>query len=69
DFDEFTINKFLKGTILDELKEGLYFDGFLPQSYIGVCKFCKINNEDYKMFVVGELSKDYEYFFEQIINF
>lgn len=42
---------------------------FLPQSYIGVCKFCKINNEDYKMFVVGELSKDYEYFFEQIINF
>ena len=69
DFDEFTINKFLKGTILDELKEGLYFDGFLPQNYIGICKFCKINNEDYKMFVVGELSKDYEYFFEQIINF
>ena len=69
DFDEFTINKFQKGTILDELKEGLYFDGFLPQNYIGICKFCKINNEDYKMFVVGELSKDYEYFFEQIINF
>ncbi|WP_198304853.1 heat-shock protein [Arcobacter vandammei] len=69
DFDEFTINRFLKGTILDELKEGLYFDGFLPQDYIGVCKFCKINNEDVKMFVVGRLSKDYEYFFEQIKNF
>ena len=69
DFDEFTINRFLKGFIMDELKEGLYFDGFLPQNYIGICKFCKINNEDVKILVVGELSKDYEYFFEQIINF
>ncbi|QKF72383.1 heat-inducible transcription repressor [Aliarcobacter faecis] len=69
DFDEFTIDRFLKGSILDELKDGLYFDGFLPQNYMGICKFCKINNEDVKMFVVGELSKDYEYFFEQIKNF
>ena len=69
DFDEFTINRFLKGNIMDELKEGLYFDGFLPENYIGICKFCKINNEDVKILVVGELSKDYEYFFEQIINF
>ena len=69
DFDEFTINRFLKGFIMDELKEGLYFDGFLPQNYIGICKFCKINNEDVRILVVGELSKDYEYFFEQIINF
>lgn len=69
DFDEFTINRFLKGYILDDLKEGLYFDGFLPQNYIGVCKFCKINNEDVKMLVIGELSKDYEYFFEQIRKF
>lgn len=68
-FDEFTINRFLKGNIMNELKEGLYFDGFLPSNYIGICKFCKINNEDVKIFVVGELSKDYEYFFEQIINF
>ncbi|NLN12636.1 MAG: heat-shock protein, partial [Arcobacter skirrowii] len=30
---------------------------------------CKIDNEDTKMFVIGELSKDYEYFFKQIINF
>ena len=69
DFDEFTINRFLKGNIIDELKEGLYFDGFLPENYIGICKFCKINNEDVKMFIIGELSKDYEYFLEQITNF
>lgn len=69
DFDEFTINSFLKGQIMDELKEGLYFNKFLPENYMGVCKFCKINNEDVKMFVIGELSKDYEYFFEQITKF
>jgi heat-inducible transcriptional repressor len=69
DFDEFTINRFLKSHIMENLQEGLYFDGFLPQEYIGICKFCKINNEDYKIFIVGLLSKDYEYFFEQIRNF
>ncbi|WP_026804158.1 heat-shock regulator [Aliarcobacter lanthieri] len=69
DFDEFTIDRFLKGYIIDDLQEGLYFDRFLPQNYIGICKFCKINNEDVKILVVGELSKDYEYFFEKIIQF
>ena len=69
DFDEYTINSFLKGQILDELKEGLYFDKFLPSNYIGICSYCKVNNEDVKMFVIGELSKDYEYFYEKITTF
>ncbi len=68
-FDEYTINSFLKGQILDELKEGLYFDGFLPSNYIGICNYCKINNEDVKMLVIGELPKDYEYFYEKITTF
>lgn len=68
-FDEFTINKFLKGQILDDLKEGLYFERLLPQNYIGICNYCKINNEDVKMLVIGEMPKDYEYFYEQITNF
>ena len=68
-FDESTINSFLKGQILDELKEGLYFDGFLPSNYIGICNYCKINNEDVKMLVIGELPKDYEYFYEKITTF
>ena len=68
-FDEYTINSFLKGEILDNLKEGLYFDGILPQGYIGVCNYCKINNEDVKMLVIGELPKDYEYFYEKITTF
>ncbi|MFA9238516.1 MAG: heat-shock protein [Candidatus Paceibacteria bacterium] len=69
DFDEYTINSFLKGQILDELKEGLYFDKFLPSNYIGICNYCKINNEDVKMLVIGELPKDYEYFYEKITTF
>ncbi len=69
DFNEYTINKFLKGQILDELTEGLYFEELLPSSYIGICNYCKINNEDVKMLVIGELPKDYEYFYEKITTF
>lgn len=69
DFDEYTINSFLKGQILDELTEGLYFDKLLPANYIGICNYCKINNEDVKMLVIGELPKDYEYFYEKITTF
>ena len=65
-FDELTINKFLKGQILDELKEGLYFENFLPIGYIGICHYCKINNEEVKMLVIGQLPKDYEYFYNKI---
>ena len=68
-FDEFTINKFLKGYILDELKEGIYFDEFLPSDYIGICHNCMVNNEDVKMLVIGELPKNYEYFYEKITTF
>ena len=69
DFDEYTINSFLKGQILDELKEGLYFDKLLPADYIGICNYCKIDNEEVKMLVIGELPKDYEYFYEKITTF
>ncbi len=69
DFDEYTINSFLKGQILDELKEGLYFEKLLPSNYIGICNFCKINNENVKMLVIGELPKNYEYFYEKITTF
>lgn len=68
-FDEYTINSFLKGQVLDDLKEGLYFENLLPTNYIAVCNYCKINNEDVKMLVVGELPKDYEFFYEKITTF
>ena len=68
-FDELTINSFLKGQVLDQLKEGLYFEDFLPLDYIGICHQCKIDNEDVKMLVIGELPKDYEYFYKKITTF
>ncbi|GGD44260.1 hypothetical protein GCM10012288_18230 [Malaciobacter pacificus] len=68
-FDEFTINRFLKGHILDDIKEGLYFENLLPDDYLGICHNCMINNEDVKMLVVGQLSKNYEYFYRKITSF
>lgn len=65
-FDEESITSFLKGKVLDSIEEGLYFDGIVPIGYIGVCHNCKVRNIDTKMLVVGELSKDYEYFYNKI---
>ena len=53
---------------MDELKEVYIFWWFLPQNYIGICKFAK-SIMKIKIIVVGELSKIIWIFFEQIINF
>ncbi len=68
-FDEITINRFLKGQILDGLEEGLYFEDLLPDDYIGICHYCRIDNEYVKVLVIGELAKDYEYFYNKIKTF
>jgi heat-inducible transcriptional repressor len=68
-FDEKTIESFLNGHILEQLEEGLYFEELLPDNYIGICHNCKIDNEDVKMLVIGELPKNYDYFYEKITNF
>jgi len=68
-FDEMTINTYLKGEILDKVEEGLYFEELLPNEYVGICHKCKINNEDVKMLVVGQLPKNYEYFYKKITTF
>jgi len=66
DFDENTINNFLSGKILENIEEGLYFDTIVPEGYIGICHSCIIGDKESKLFVVGELSKDYEYFYNKI---
>lgn len=65
-YDEKSINSFLKGYVLDSLEEGIYFEDIIPEGYIAVCHNCKIENKNIKMLVVGELSKDYEYFYNKI---
>ncbi|AXX93520.1 heat-inducible transcription repressor [Malaciobacter molluscorum LMG 25693] len=66
DFDESFINSFLNGEVVDKCEEGLYYEELLPTGYVGSCNICNINGYNSKMLVVGELSKDYEYFYNQI---
>ncbi len=65
-FDDTSINLFLSGKILEKCDEGLYFEELFPTEYIGICHNCVIQGSESKLFVVGELSKDYEYFYNQI---
>jgi heat-inducible transcriptional repressor len=73
DLDEIDINKFLNGNIMDRLNTDLYFQGseglhqILPHGYIGIVNEVIINAKKVKMLVVGELSKDYEYFYKGIV--
>ena len=68
DLDEYMINNFLKGEVLDKCDENIYFENLLPVGYIGICHNCKINGKDSKILVIGELSKNYEYFYERIAS-
>ena len=67
------IQKFLSGAIMDRLENGLYFHDsknfgqMLPHSYLGIAHNVSIQNKQFKMLVLGELSKDYEYFYKEII--
>ncbi|MFY9073497.1 heat-shock protein [Malaciobacter mytili] len=66
DFDERVINSFLNGEVIDKCQEAIYYEELLPMGYIGICHHCNVNGNDSKMLVIGELSKDYEYFYNQI---
>jgi len=72
DLDEFYINRFLHGNVMDKLENGIYYNGtsdlgeLLPHSYMGIAHDAIINGKNYKMFVLGELSKDYDYFYKGI---
>ncbi|MGB7401695.1 heat-shock protein [Arcobacter sp. KX21116] len=65
-YDENTIEKFLKGTIFESIENAIYFDTIVPEGYIGICHDCVINSKESKLLVVGELSKDYEFFYNKI---
>jgi len=67
DLEERDINLFLQGDIMLKLKPGVYLDSLLPQDQIAICHDTKIDGKAVKMLVVGELSKDYEYFYKGII--
>ena len=64
--DDNMINGYFNGRIFDNLKEGIYFDTIVPKGYIGICDSVKIDGEDSKMLVIGDLSKNYNYFYERV---
>ncbi|PIF04673.1 MAG: heat-shock protein [Arcobacter sp.] len=73
DLEENDISKFLNGSIMDKITPNIYFHGneglnqVLPDGYIGIVHEATIDNHKCKMLVVGELSKDYGYFYKGII--
>ena len=67
DVDEELINSFLDASIMYGLKEGVYFENLLPSGFTGICHDTKIADQNVKMLVLGELSKDFEYFYKGII--
>ncbi len=73
DLEEKYINKILTGKVMNKLENGIYFRGelglnqILPENYMGIAHDVIIENKKYKMLVLGELSKDYEYFYKGIM--
>jgi heat-inducible transcriptional repressor len=66
DIEEKELNLFLQGDIMMKINQGIYTEDLLPQGQIAICHNTKINKTNVKMLVVGDLSKDYEYFYEGI---
>ncbi|MEA3552772.1 MAG: heat-shock protein [Campylobacterota bacterium] len=67
DLEESDIDMFLHGDIMLKLEQGIYLDSLLPVDQIAICHDTKIDGKDVKILVVGELSKDHEYFYKGII--
>ena len=72
DLDESVINMFLNGSIMDSLEDGLYFNGskglssILPHQYMAKVDTVTIYDKKFTLLVVGQLTKDYEYFYKRI---
>ena len=66
DLDEKGINLFLQGDIMMRVDQGIYLDGLVPNGYIGIGHNTNIDGTDIKILVIGDLTKDYEYFYKGI---
>jgi heat-inducible transcriptional repressor len=64
--DDDTIKYFLGAKIMSDLKDGIYFDDFIPDGHIGICKSCMVDSKSAKILTIGDLSKDYNYFYKMI---
>jgi len=66
DFEEEEIKRILNGDILDNLVDGLYFEDLLPMGFMGICHECKVEDKDAKVLIVGSLSTDFIYFYNNL---
>jgi heat-inducible transcriptional repressor len=57
----------MNGSIMYGLQEDVYFENLLPSGFMGVCHETMIGEDRVKMLVLGELNKDFEYFYKGII--
>ncbi len=64
--DEKDVNFFLQGDVMIKLEQGVYLDNLLPEGQIGICHDTKVHGTDIKILVIGDLSKDFEYFYKGI---
>jgi len=62
------IKDVLDGTIIDNLKPGLYFEEILPKGYMAYNNNAKIENKEARLLCIGHLSRDYEDFFKNLIK-
>ncbi len=67
DLPEKSINLFLQGDVMMKINQGIYLEELLPDGYIGICHNTNIDGTDIKILVIGDLSKDYEYFYKGIM--
>lgn len=65
-FEENEIKAFLNGNILDKLNERLYFEELLPTGFLGACHLCKVENKDAKILIIGAMSVDFIYFYNNL---
>lgn len=66
DFEENYAMSFLNGEILDKISQGLHFEKLLPSGFLGACHECKIEGKDSKILIIGQLSTDYLYFYNNL---
>lgn len=56
----------IKGSLIDRIAEGLYFEHIVPRGYLGIKQGIKITGNDAKMFFLGRLISDFEEFYRRI---
>ena len=66
--DEAFIRTFQSLHFIESMRDGLYFDGFIPQGCMAIKQKAKLKDEDYAvdLFCFGRIESNFEDFFNQV---